>query len=104
VIAGRVLANSGSPRFFRRDHLPFRYGSNAEALTVEMAMEYLISLTQMRMLHVPYKSTGLGIPDLISGQVQVMMTGAGVAAYAVGAAAQRARALGENHTRGEHTR
>jgi tripartite-type tricarboxylate transporter receptor subunit TctC len=40
-----------------------------------LAMEYLMSLTQMRMLHVPYKSTGLGMPDLLSGQVQVMMTG-----------------------------
>jgi tripartite-type tricarboxylate transporter receptor subunit TctC len=40
-----------------------------------LAMEYLMTLTQMRMLHVPYKSTGLGLPDLISGQVQVMMTG-----------------------------
>jgi tripartite-type tricarboxylate transporter receptor subunit TctC len=40
-----------------------------------LAMEYLMSLMQMRMLHVPYKSTGLGMPDLLSGQVQVMMTG-----------------------------
>ncbi len=40
-----------------------------------LAMEHLMSLTQMRMLNVPYKSTGLGMPDLISGQVQVMMTG-----------------------------
>lgn len=40
-----------------------------------LATEYLMSLTQMRMLHVPYKSTGLGLPDLLSGQVQVMMTG-----------------------------
>lgn len=40
-----------------------------------LAMEYLMSLTQMRMLHVPYKSTGLGMPDLLSGQVQVIMTG-----------------------------
>jgi tripartite-type tricarboxylate transporter receptor subunit TctC len=40
-----------------------------------LAMEHLMSITQMRMLHVPYKSTGLGLPDLMSGQVQVMMTG-----------------------------
>ena len=40
-----------------------------------LATEYLMSLTQMRMLHVPYKSTGLGMTDLLSGQVQVMMTG-----------------------------
>lgn len=40
-----------------------------------LAMEYLMSLTQMRMLHVPYKSTGLGMTDLLSGQTQVMMTG-----------------------------
>ena len=40
-----------------------------------LAMEHLMSLTQMRMLHVPYKSTGLGMTDLLSGQTQVMMTG-----------------------------
>ena len=40
-----------------------------------LSMEYLMSLTQMRMLHVPYKSTGLGMTDLLSGQTQVMMTG-----------------------------
>ena len=40
-----------------------------------LAMEYLMTLTQMRMQHVPYRSTGLATPDLLSGQVQVMMTG-----------------------------
>jgi tripartite-type tricarboxylate transporter receptor subunit TctC len=40
-----------------------------------LAMEHLMSLTQLRMLHVPYKSTGLGMTDLLSGQVPVMMTG-----------------------------
>lgn len=40
-----------------------------------LATEYLMSLTQMRMLHVPYKSSGLGMTDLLSGQVPVMMTG-----------------------------
>ncbi len=40
-----------------------------------LAMEYLMSRTQLRMLHVPYKSTGLGMTDLLSGQIQVMMTG-----------------------------
>jgi len=40
-----------------------------------LATEHLMSLTQTRMLHVPYKSTGLGMTDLLSGQTQVMMTG-----------------------------
>jgi tripartite-type tricarboxylate transporter receptor subunit TctC len=40
-----------------------------------LAMEHLMSLTQLRMVHVPYKSTGLGMTDLLAGQVQVMMTG-----------------------------
>ena len=40
-----------------------------------LATEYLMSLTQIKMQHVPYKSTGLGMNDLLSGQLQVMMTG-----------------------------
>lgn len=40
-----------------------------------LATEYMMTLTRIRMQHVPYKSTGLGMNDLLSGQVQVMMTG-----------------------------
>ena len=40
-----------------------------------LASEYLMSITQTRMLPVPYKSTGLGMTDLLAGQTQVMMTG-----------------------------
>lgn len=40
-----------------------------------LAMAHLMAITQLRMLHVPYKSTGLGMTDLIAGQTQVMMTG-----------------------------
>lgn len=40
-----------------------------------LATEYMMTLTQIKMQHVPYKSTGLGMSDLLSGQTQVMMTG-----------------------------
>jgi len=40
-----------------------------------LATEYMMTLTQIRMQNVPYKSTGLGMSDLLSGQTQVMMTG-----------------------------
>ena len=34
-----------------------------------------MSITQTRMVPVPYKSTGLGMTDLLAGQTQVAMTG-----------------------------
>ena len=40
-----------------------------------LATEYMMTLTRIQMQHVPYKSTGLGMNDLLSGQIQVMMTG-----------------------------
>lgn len=40
-----------------------------------LATEYMMTLTQIKMQHVPYKSTGLGMSDLLAGQTQVMMTG-----------------------------
>jgi tripartite-type tricarboxylate transporter receptor subunit TctC len=40
-----------------------------------LATEYMMTLAGIRMQHVPYKSTGLGMNDLLTGQVQVMMTG-----------------------------
>lgn len=40
-----------------------------------LATEYMMTLARIRMQHVPYKSTGLGMNDLLTGQVPVMMTG-----------------------------
>ena len=40
-----------------------------------MSMEYLRSRAGIDLLHVPYKQSGAGRTDLLSGQVQIMMDG-----------------------------
>jgi tripartite-type tricarboxylate transporter receptor subunit TctC len=32
-------------------------------------------MTKVKMVHVPYKSTGAAVPELLSGQIQVMVAG-----------------------------
>jgi tripartite-type tricarboxylate transporter receptor subunit TctC len=38
-----------------------------------LAMELFLSMTQTSMVHIPYKGTGVGVIDLLAGQVKVMM-------------------------------
>lgn len=49
------------------------YASAGVGSSPHMAMELFLSMTQTRMVHVPYKGSGLGVIDLLAGQVSVMM-------------------------------
>lgn len=40
-----------------------------------MSTELLLSMAGIKLIHVPYKSTGLAMPDLMAGQTQVMVGG-----------------------------
>jgi tripartite-type tricarboxylate transporter receptor subunit TctC len=40
-----------------------------------MATELFAYMAKVKMVHVPYKSTGAAVPDLLSGQIQVMVAG-----------------------------
>ena len=42
----------------------------------QIAMELLMAQTGTRMTHVPYRGTAPAVTDLLSGNIQVMMTGA----------------------------
>ena len=49
------------------------YASPGTASPNHLAMELLSRITGVRMVHIPYKSAGQALPDVITGQVQVML-------------------------------
>jgi tripartite-type tricarboxylate transporter receptor subunit TctC len=48
------------------------FGSSGTGTSPYLAMELLKSMTGVKMVHVPYKGTGLAVIDLIGGQIQLM--------------------------------
>ena len=55
------------------DKMAYSSGGNGTAAHIGMA--YLCHATGMKMVHVPYRGTAPSVTDLISGQVQVTMSG-----------------------------
>ena len=51
------------------------YGSTGVGGLTHMATELFAYMTKVKMIHVPYKSTGAAVPELLSGQIQVMVAG-----------------------------
>jgi tripartite-type tricarboxylate transporter receptor subunit TctC len=51
------------------------YSSGGNGTAAHIGMAYLCHETGMRMVHVPYRGTAPSVTDLISGQVQVTMSG-----------------------------
>jgi tripartite-type tricarboxylate transporter receptor subunit TctC len=51
------------------------YGSTGVGGLTHMATELLAYMSKVKMVHVPYKSTGAAVPELLSGQIQVMVAG-----------------------------
>ena len=51
------------------------YGSTGVGGLTHMATELFAYMTRVKMVHVPYKSTGAAVPELLSGQIQVMVAG-----------------------------
>ena len=54
----------------RPDDLSF--GSSGTGTSPYLAMELLKSMANIRMVHIPYKGTGLALIDLMSGQIQTL--------------------------------
>ena len=69
------------------------YGSGGVGTTTHLAPELLQSLTQIKMVHVPYKGSGLALIGLISGQVDVLVLAVPAAAPQVDAGKARALAV-----------
>ena len=53
-----------------------RYATGGNGSAAHLAMEYFKLQTETDLIHVPYKGTAPAVTDVISGQVEVTMTGA----------------------------
>jgi tripartite-type tricarboxylate transporter receptor subunit TctC len=53
----------------------FRYASAGSGSPPHLAAELFKLKTGARLVHVPYKGTGAALPDLVSGQVHMMLDG-----------------------------
>lgn len=51
------------------------YASSGTGGLTHMATELFANMAGIKMVHVPYKSTGAAMPELLSGQTQVMVAG-----------------------------
>jgi tripartite-type tricarboxylate transporter receptor subunit TctC len=51
------------------------YGSGGTGSSVHLATELFNQMAGIRMTHVPYKGAGLGLTDLIAGQIQLIFGG-----------------------------
>ena len=49
--------------------LQYNYGSVGVGSITHLAMEYIMSLTQMKMVHVPYRGSSQVVPALLAGEV-----------------------------------
>lgn len=59
----------------RRNPGKLVYASTGVGGLTHMATELMASMAKIKMIHVPYKSTGAAVPELLAGQVQVMVAG-----------------------------
>jgi tripartite-type tricarboxylate transporter receptor subunit TctC len=52
------------------------YGSGGNGSAANLATEYFKVRTETSLLHIPYRGTAPAVNDLVSGQIQVLFTGA----------------------------
>ena len=65
------------------------YGSGGVGTTTHLTPELIMSITQTRMTHVPYKGSGLALIALVGGQIDVLIMAAPAAAEQVKAGKAR---------------
>ena len=64
IALAKAAASRGQPVF---------YASGGNGTNGHLAAALFVSMTHLRMIHVPYKSGSLGVIDLIAGQVPLMI-------------------------------
>jgi tripartite-type tricarboxylate transporter receptor subunit TctC len=69
------------------------YGSGGVGTTTHLAPELLMSMTKTKMVHVPFKGSGLALIGLISGQIDVLVMAVPAAEAQVRAGRARALAI-----------
>jgi tripartite-type tricarboxylate transporter receptor subunit TctC len=101
AVFGLVLVTAaGSPHRSLRDLLAMdraqtariSFASAGTGTTGHLALEKLKQMSGVRFVHVPYRGAGQAINDVVGGQVDMMLTGGGVARPLLEAG--RIRALG----------
>jgi len=76
-----VLVPNSSPaktmkewvEYARKNPGKLNYGSSGNGTIVHISTEYLLSLAGLNLVHIPYRGTGLSIPDLVSGKLDLLI-------------------------------
>ena len=76
-----VLVPNSSPaktmkewvEYARKNPGTLNYGSSGNGTIVHVSTEYLLSMAGLNLVHIPYRGTGLSIPDLVSGKLDVLI-------------------------------
>lgn len=59
--------------YARKNPGKLNYGSSGNGTIVHISTEYLLSLAGLNLVHIPYRGTGLSIPDLASGKLDLLV-------------------------------
>lgn len=57
----------------RKNPGKLNYGSSGNGTIVHISTEYLLSMAGLDLVHIPYRGTGLSIPDLASGKLDLLV-------------------------------
>lgn len=76
-----VLVPNSSPaktmkewvEYARKNPGKLNYGSSGNGTIVHISTEYLLSMAGLNLVHIPYRGTGLSIPDLASGKLDLLV-------------------------------
>jgi tripartite-type tricarboxylate transporter receptor subunit TctC len=59
--------------YARKNPGKLNYGSSGNGTIVHISTEYLLSMAGLNLVHIPYRGTGLSIPDLASGKLDLLV-------------------------------
>ena len=59
--------------YARKNPGKLNYGSSGNGTIPHISTEYLLSLAGLNLVHIPYRGTGLSIPDLASGKLDLLV-------------------------------
>lgn len=59
--------------YARKNPGKLNYGSSGNGTIVHISTEYLLSMAGLELVHIPYRGTGLSIPDLASGKLDLLV-------------------------------
>jgi tripartite-type tricarboxylate transporter receptor subunit TctC len=59
--------------YARKNPGKLNYGSSGNGTVVHISTEYLLSMAGLNLVHIPYRGTGLSIPDLASGKLDLLI-------------------------------